>query len=379
MNLKLVIPRDPLIFRDGKPFTAVPGERSKSLIFPYPATLAGAVRTRDGTNSGKSEFAKNRIEKLKELKIRGPVLVELETNGNIKEWYFPAPADAVFIQKENNVNLYSLSPLNTGDRLSNIEDGLALVGASENIKDKPMSKPPLYWTWKMLQTWLENSADIQDVKPAEYGITGLERETRTHVGIEASTQSALSGALFQTSGMEFVLAQEKLSHSRQLALALQTDAKFESGVDFLGGERRVIRWEDVADKFPSYSDKDMDKIIGKIKADKHCRLILATPASFEQGYIPAKYKEQVKAVALPRYQTISGWDYDLSKPKPTRRLVPAGAVYFLDLEKVDINTFIKDVWLQPISDDVQSCNDGFGLALLGTWDGKFKKMEVKHE
>src|SRR5688572_5255066 len=118
MSLKLVIPRDPLIFRDGKPFTAVPGERSKSLLFPYPATLAGAVRTRDGTNSGKSEFQKSRIEELKKLKVRGPVLVELDADGKITldntgdiQCFFPAPADALLMKEEDVTNRYFLCPL----------------------------------------------------------------------------------------------------------------------------------------------------------------------------------------------------------------------------------------------------------------------------
>ena len=50
MSLWLIVPRDPLIFRDGKPFTATPGERSNSLGFPFPSTLAGAVRTLVGAD-----------------------------------------------------------------------------------------------------------------------------------------------------------------------------------------------------------------------------------------------------------------------------------------------------------------------------------------
>jgi len=39
----LIEPRDPLIVRDGRPFTNSPGARAKSLPFPLPQTLAGAT------------------------------------------------------------------------------------------------------------------------------------------------------------------------------------------------------------------------------------------------------------------------------------------------------------------------------------------------
>ncbi|HZQ09120.1 MAG TPA: type III-B CRISPR module-associated Cmr3 family protein, partial [Anaerolineae bacterium] len=50
MSVWLIEPRDPLIFRDGRPFNPTPGARAISLPFPYPSTLAGAVRTRVGQN-----------------------------------------------------------------------------------------------------------------------------------------------------------------------------------------------------------------------------------------------------------------------------------------------------------------------------------------
>ncbi|PIV26970.1 MAG: CRISPR-associated protein Cmr3, partial [Anaerolineae bacterium CG03_land_8_20_14_0_80_58_20] len=89
---------------------------------------------------------------------------------------------------------------------------------------------------------------------------------------------------------------------------------------------------------------------------------------------------KIIAAALSRYQTISGWDYAKENggaPKPTRRLVPAGSVYFLNLKGVaDIEAFVNAVWLQAISDDDQSRLDGFGLALLGAWDGVMRNMEA---
>lgn len=386
MSLKLIIPRDPLIFRDGKPFTAVPGERAKSMLFPFPATLAGAVRTREGTKEN-GEFDGSQIDSLLKRYVRGPFLVELDDSQNIKKWYFPAPADALLISKKDDhkkiEEIYALSPLLIEEGISDLGDNLKLVGTKDIVKEKPMKTPPLYWNWKLIQQWLLNPADENIVGSfLEETIHGPERETRTHVSIDSKTKTAMDGALFQTSGMEFIKKKkdEKLSKASQLALALETNADFKSGLGFLGGERRVVHWKNVEDTVPTCPEK----IVRKIKDDKHCRLIFVTPAYFKDGYIPTalenKYTLKVEAVALPCYQTVSGWDYKEKAPKPTRRLVPAGSVYFITFnnEKV-IEKFISKFWLSSIFGEGSfEGRDGFGIALLGTWNGELQKLEVKN-
>ncbi len=389
MTQWLIVPRDPLIFRDGKPFTATPGERSKSLGFPFPSTLAGAVRTRSGTNPQES-FDVNRIGELLTKSVRGPLLVELGANGNIAQHYFPAPADALLVdagdedKTKDKVQCYALAPINLPqDALTDLTD-LALVGHIPHVKEKPYNKAPRHWNWDTMQSWLMGAFDTdKPIDPKTIGLEDLPREHRTHVSIDPAIQASREGALFQTSGMEFthvVLNDEKrMKDAHSLAIAFETDADLEAGVDFLGGERRVVHWHKSQKVFPE--SQCPDSIKKKIMADKHCRLILATPAYFEKDYLPSRLEKdfniKIIAAALSRYQTISGWDYEKGTPKPTRRLVPAGSVYFLNLEGVaDIEAFVNAVWLQAISDDDQSRLDGFGLALLGTWDGVMQNMEV---
>lgn len=98
MNSWLIVPRDPLIFRDGKPFTATPGERAKSIGFPFPSTIAGAVRTRSGTDPQTGSFNKDKIPDLLSRPVHGPVLVEVGHDDKLTS-YFPAPADARWWQR----------------------------------------------------------------------------------------------------------------------------------------------------------------------------------------------------------------------------------------------------------------------------------------
>ena len=72
----IIEPRDPLIVRDGRPFGPTPGARAASLSFPFPSTTTGVVRTRAGLGpDGKFDTAQ--IERVKQIAVRGPLLVEL--------------------------------------------------------------------------------------------------------------------------------------------------------------------------------------------------------------------------------------------------------------------------------------------------------------
>ena len=54
-------------------------------------------------------------------------------------------------------------------------------------------------------------------------------------------------------------------------------------------------------------------------------------------------------------------------PKPVRRMVGSGAVYFFDVVPPGQGQASKlaEVWLAPVSDDIKDRRDGFGLALWG--------------
>lgn len=384
MSLWLLVPRDPLIFRDGKPFTAVPGERAKSLRYPFPSTVAGAVRTLAGTDPATGEFDSARIQELLRFSIRGPLLVELNEDGKINDWLFPAPADALLLKGNSDEQAvrYWLTPVEMPDGCEANLDGLTLVGPAKVEKEKPYPNPPSYWHQEQYLHWLETPQD-GPVALAELGIRGPQHENRTHVSIAPETRSAIPGALFQTSGLEFTQLEWEadetpdLHQARTLALYVETDASLQEGIGALGGERRIVRWQSSQETLPACPDRLKEKII----AQKYCRLVLMTPAKFADGFLPdwfsKEYDVSVQAVALPRYQTVSGWDYDKNKPKPTSRLVPAGSVYYLKFgEKTQADAFVDSVWMQTISDDEQDRLDGFGMALLGTWDGRLRKMEV---
>lgn len=392
MTIWLIEPRDPVIFRDGRPFNASPGARAQSLPFPFPATVAGAARTRAGQRDS-GRFDEGRIGELMGKQVRGPMLVEISANGQY-DWLFPAPYDALHLKHEpfdkQRTHVVPLTVVDAPDGAATDLSSLKLIGLQEAARQKPHPNVPAFWRWDRVHDWLI-SPTVMDITLTQLGHPGPARESRMHVSIEADTQTAQDGALFQTSGLEFVSGGNgtavdcvQLAGAKSLGLVLETDAAVKEGLDFLGGERRVVRWRSGPPALPSCPPVVRELIV----QHKHCRLILATPACFANGYLPVSsglarsgVTVSVQAVANSRYQAVSGWDYQHKKPKPTRRLAPAGSVYFLKLEGNDaaIRQFVDEVWLQAISDDERDRLDGYGLALLGAWDGVPKSMIYQAE
>src|SRR6266540_1710359 len=103
MKTWIIEPRDPLIARDGRPFTADPGARAKSMPFPFPSTTTGTMRTRYGY--GKPDFTgfdEKLIEEVRKIQAQGPLLVELDSKGEIEDWLLHAPADACCLKQAQN-------------------------------------------------------------------------------------------------------------------------------------------------------------------------------------------------------------------------------------------------------------------------------------
>lgn len=408
MTIWIIEPRDPLIVRDGRPFDPTPGAQAISLPFPFPSTTTGGARTRAGLNEqgifpysqGSKELAE-----LKKLKVRGPLLVELSSENNDveqEEWLAPAPLDALLLSVEqtdgaDTFMLKRLVPLKRpANALTDFDqhnpDDLTLVGPVQTDMNKPAPDAPHYWYWDTFQAWLLHPPDEERHidSPWSLGIRGPQHEKRIHVSIDMGTQVAREGALFATSGLEFIQTgkshEKRLSETQRLALAIDVEEneqfQIQEGLASLGGERRIVRWRKGKTDLPPLPEEIERKIISN--RHKGCRIVLLTPAYFEQGYRPEwLLKKQfgvtphLEAIAIQRPQVVSGWDLEHRRPKQSRRLAPAGSVFFLKLEGNDdeVRNWMRNIWMQCISDDEQSRNDGFGLAVLGTWAGERVAMQ----
>jgi CRISPR-associated protein Cmr3 len=394
MTIWIIEPHDPLIVRDGRPFGPDPGARAVSLTFPFPSTTTGAVRTQAGRDAD-GQFTADSA-KMKQVAVRGPLLVEyLQTNNaEAGEWQFlaPAPADALLLEPKEEEgqpagqqpHCYRLMPQPGPDgAITDLDTkyadlNLTLVGPVQHNPQKPVKHAPAFWRWNHFEQWLTNPPDEQSVDLADLGHSGPTRESRIHIQRDPTSRTAEERKLFETSGLEFThpgQGMARLRDARRLALAVETDKVIQHPcpVDYLGGERRLVTWRVGNRELPTCPPELREQII----ADKACRLILLTPAHFTAGFSPTwlcvprhGVTATLQAIAIQRPQVVSGWDFVQRKPKPTRRLAPAGSVLFLKLDgdRDAIADWIDQTWMQCVSDDDQDRCDGFGLAVLGRYD-----------
>jgi CRISPR-associated protein Cmr3 len=393
MKTWIIEPRDSLIVRDGRPFGLGAGMRATSLDFPFPSTTTGGVRTRAGLDA-QGIFDTNLISAVKEINVKGPLLVELDNNGEICNWLMPAPSDALLMRVEGDdkkAKIKRLAPISVAQDLMNLENDLLPIGVADSLKGKPLDEAPRYWCWDRFKDWLVEAQD-QSIDLKDLGHSGPEKDSRVHASINDSLTTGETGEnnLFQTRGLEFrrILSEEKLKDTKRLALVLFLNDNAQAqnvkeGIAPLGGERRLVVWrEDKADQANNIRQCP-DKIKEEISKSGHCRLVLLTPAFFKGGSYPEKLLQthhgitpKLRAIAHNRYQVVSGWNFEIDKPKPTRRLVPSGAVLFLELDggRDKREEWIEKTWLSCVSDTETENKDGFGLAVLGAWDGKLLEM-----
>lgn len=393
MTIWIIEPRDPLIVRDGRPFGPDPGARAATLPFPFPSTVAGGLRGLAGRTPAQTFDVTLKNAVLTRVHVRGPLLVELGDQGETY-WFAPAPADASIHQTElyheKCGTLVRFIPAKLAGAYADTAESLLVQAGKPDIhKAHPLA--PQFWRWEHFEQWLTGEqAQAKDIM--NQGVRALEHSARMHVKITPETQTAEEGFLFQTRGLEFATKDR-----RRLALAAAVEVKpnepalftsFSGGIAPLGGERRLMRWEQCTTRTLPTAPAGLCKQIGTQHA---CRIILLTPAHFAAGFKPdistlaPGLHPELMAAAVPRAQVVSGWDMlhendngTIGAPKPTRRLAPAGAVYFIRFADTDdaqaIEAWAANLWMTCISEDSRSKRDGFGLVALGLWNGQQQQI-----
>ncbi|MDR1376457.1 MAG: type III-B CRISPR module-associated protein Cmr3 [Synergistaceae bacterium] len=385
--LKLTIqPIDPLISRDSRPFGQGQGTKIRSLEWLTPSVVCGSLRTSVGKSVGSFD-----VQKLKSIKVRGPFL-ECE-----KSLYFPRPLDFVTDQSMSNggsISGYAIRPkaLNPEDGVTEMPLGLDPTFAQDLPEEdfKP-EHVPAFWSADAMSRWLagELAREGRFSLPSSDCLEGPAKDERVHVGICSETGASEDSLLFSTTGLDFKVKREGEKIS-QMSISIEVEPpedyretieKKLSPLHVLGGERRLAEWrllENTKNTIKGWTPP-------RISETTRLRMILATPAIFSQGWLPGWIDKGTKEGTIPgtnvkvslvsavigRWVPISGWSYETghSGPKPLRRMVPAGSVYFLkaiDAQSFD-STLFESLWLRSVCDDAQDRNDGFGAALWGTW------------
>jgi CRISPR-associated protein Cmr3 len=388
MNI-VIHAEEPLVFRDGRPF-GDPGHVNGGLLrWPWPSTLVGMLRTRIGLSRDKDFFQPDssgtieadKLDALKTITARRIMPLWQEQGKTSWEYLYPAPADALCIEDDSTSDLqvHGFSYEDPCDR-----GGIDLPWRNWRIPiagtmEKPAKESPELWFEKTYFNWLENGV-LAGSKPAEeIGVHLPLPEVRMHTAIDPGTGTVKTGQLFASHGIRLAVRAAGKRPAGRLGFGVELentdsqDAPF--GPCFLGGERRVAVVERLQETFPQCPDWFAGK--------RYLRLVLLTPGDFG-SWAPDWLRPDPTATEtswrtvpgsditvrlcsafVPRWQPVSGWDYAAGGPKATRKLVPAGAVYVVELQDPAQSRQLADLlWGRSMADNLAH-PDGCGAVCLG--------------
>lgn len=371
---------DVWLFRDGRPFDAFSDHRAESTFPPYPTVVQGAIRSHqlfavkksiDLRDPKEIASAVGTADNYGDLLLRGPFLARKENDQVVR--YLPVPAHAMLTED----GYVALTP----------EPQRATVKTNAPTpmllwpKGEPQKNELGQWLCEdQVCSLLAKPKAVQQTQ-AEPDKTFFERESRLGIARDDARRTTEEGALYE---VEFIRPYKNVG----LLLEVEGyDGWPPSGVMRIGGEGRAARFEQVS-SFPLPSPSmEEGKDEGEKKnapfasssaspwptplvpLPKRFLVYFATPSYFLNGWLPERWEKffdgevKLQAAALGRFHSVGGFDWAKNDHKPSRRYVPAGAVYFFESTG---ETALKSSVTQNAITDL-GAEIGFGQILIGEW------------
>ncbi len=351
-----ITPSDTLFFRTGRPYKG--GEETwADVIFPpSPSTLYGAIRSFLIFERGSLEdFYQGRYkedlgtpDEKGSLKTNGPFLYK-------DEIFLKTPLDLVLVEDEE------LKPLKFSEKpplfISNYKLDRILIWQKDEDVDNP-------------EGWLSLSEFCNYLKNEEESYLFLRNEDffnyEHKIGIRRDRRTLTS-----EDGYLYRIPLIRMHKSAGLVVDVNGIKDFpEKGVIQLGGESKGASFKKIYDPFKELKEMNFDF------RDDLFKLYIATPAIFEKGWLPkwidesnleGSYNNGIRlkllgcAIGRPVY--IGGWDIAGGRPKPMRKAVPQGSVYYFKILNGDKDKIKETFHFKNISDI--NPEEGFGLSIIG--------------
>ncbi|MDR1194019.1 MAG: hypothetical protein LBK98_07645 [Peptococcaceae bacterium] len=322
---------DTLTFGVGIPSVMGEDTFGVSMFPPFPSVIRGAARAGWLYENGSFDIADTGSDPTKDYAVTEYALLL----NNVP--HFPAPAD--FVLSEDGKTLIQRE-LRENDGLSSLATPYQLWVSADG---KVVSAETRYLALESLERYLSGTSVTECVPLTDYVIS----ESKLGIYRGRDTNTVKKGALYRS----------PLIRLNNAALAANIDGAAAGGLIRFGGENKVAN-------FAAYDGAISPR--GAIGDDGRFKLYLATPAFLRGGYLPAlPVKARLLTAAVYGCDSIGGFDMRAKRPKPMRRAVKAGSVYYYELEDNTDGNRAAVLALHGGSVSEYSREDGFGICYIG--------------
>lgn len=380
-----LVPRDGFFCKDGRGWMTSATGRSHALDWPWPSTVLGALRNAwgrayeraHGTVLSPTEWE----ERTRDIQLRCMLAMYKphRVSWSFEHTMWPVPTDALYTKTQPWLR-----------RLEPEEPDVQTLGRNDNParerlwrprlseREKPVA-PPRWWSAEDFVAWLAGRDDEMRQRQLGDGrlrtpLRGPSRRFEIRLQIDPDTLTAKEGRLFTRDIVE--------THdgSGTWAIGVTMNDVLETDLVFLAGSSRIAQVERLDANLFDVPDKLSSAFGSGVRG---LRLIAVTPLCFERGWLPDGFecvegrylgtlpgvedrRWVLRAALVPRPLHVTGWDIAHNRPKPVRRMVAPGAVYFFEPEDGrELNADVaRKLWLAAMG---QHTHEGFGTVVPGVW------------
>lgn len=342
---------DTLYFREGKPFTMGSETWGIGIFPPYPSMLYGALRSvYFSYNADFLKYANTENDPTKGLKITGIYLTRKD------DVYFPFPFDCAQEKEAKNKkdkNKFIILKPTKCSVVSNCPSTHISIPEG-NVKIENTAGA---WIDKIsLEAYL-NSNHV-NIALTEFDSLVIS-EPKIGIGRNNLTRTAQDSMLYRVA-MKRMIETSIVVEFEGLNLPEQGLIKF-------GGEGRPVHYETINDNMIPKLPEQMGKVF---------KLYLSTPAIFEKGWLPKWIDEntlegqydglrlKLITASIGRVIYIGGFNMKLKEPKPMKRAVPAGSIYYFEIIEDKQNLSPVELFHGKAISDITP-EQGFGIVYVG--------------
>lgn len=336
-KLLFIEPYDIFMPRGNSHWGVNSGDYGQIQMLPTPSIFAGAIRSfiavhdadafeaiKKGNLPNDSKYARSlgTLEEPGEFRIKNVLLVQKKDKGY--EPIYSMPGDITIF---DNSDVRMAKPVALPSVIKH-QNHLPYSAVLKAPAKKPSGK--YYLSCKGYEKYINGyEITFDDL----ISISSLwQTEMRVGIGLDSNTGTAKEGMLYSAESISF---KENIGFLVEVEGA--DDVLPSDGTLSLGGDQRAADYCLISVNQFQYDLKNIEQ-------KKKFKLILTTPAIFNNGWLPdniekigedyyLKYKDcsaKLVCAAINGYETVSGWNMVKNMPKVAMKSVPAGSVYWFE-------------------------------------------------